>query len=253
MTPRKKPDLSVESGTWINPGFLSERTRRDLADVLVTAKGVDPKLRTKLIDFANDYLQYRSERDEATASICDQLDDVAKKASKLLETLESLSRATIETLAIHAQETAQLGAPPIEPEIAYRITRVDETRFLDAVWDHASALETIAKYAKDTERPSRTDKPDQNQARALVANVALRYMQLTSVVVPDGETILRFGQEWCGGDRVPGEPPPKNPAGWFAEFVGVLGSKMGLEIGPKIVKSGIALALSTPEFNDDER
>ena len=274
MAERKKPDFSVDVGTWINPTFLSDKTRLELLGVFQSNSGkkVEPRLRNSLIDFANDYLQYRSERDEPTSVIRDQLAEVAEKAGELMTSMELLRRSTLEELHADTEDAARFGEPHLESEIAYRITRVDEARFLDAVWGHVSALKAIADTAKTsveqhskqdepdqeeatpTGKLSRQGKPDQVQARWLVAELTRHYMQLTSVVVPPGQVISRFGDRWPGGIRVPGLPPPKNPAGWFAEFVALLGKKMGLKIGPRLVVSGIELALNPPKlFEEDVR
>jgi hypothetical protein len=127
-----------------------------------------------------------------------------------------LGQPARDALHAHTDYLAYGSAPPVELDrhIKAKITQPGES-LLSSVWDWVAALETASNYTAQQFKIGKTSKPEQMRARDLVSMLAERVRELT------------------------GAPPPKDPASWFAGFAECLGKHLKLQIGTRIVKSGI--------------
>lgn len=214
MGERKKPNFEVQVGWWHDPNHLDPVVRSWL-QMHAAASGLDPDQQNQLIEHANQISQFPSISDEPIAAQCLQLDKIAKDARRLLASLNTLSKPTIEMLGAYTREACLERPSPLPIDMADRIRDQDRSGILERTWDWVNALEVAAQYTIAQQEPSRQDKPKQARARAMVASLASYHIRLT------------------------GTAPPLDPAGWFAHFAGQLGEYMGLKVGPRIVKSGV--------------
>ncbi len=82
-------------------------------------------------------------------------------------------------------------------------------------WDWVQGMELAAGYAASKYKFDRQSKPEEMRARGFVANLAEHVLELT------------------------GQLPPKSRGAWFEGICRSLGSRLGLRIGPAIVKAGV--------------
>jgi hypothetical protein len=217
MAESKKPDFTVQASWWHNPDHLKADTRSWL-EMHAAASGLDAAQQKQFIAHANQIAQIPHAGDEPIAMQRDQLDKVAKDARRLLASLNAMSQPTIETLGVYTREACIERPSPLPADMVERIRDQDRPDILERTWDWVNALEAAALYAMEQQEPSRQDKPKQARARGMVASLADCYIRLA------------------------GKAPPADPAGWFAEFAGQLAQHMGLAVGSKVLKSGIAQA-----------
>lgn len=227
MAARKKPDFARKFQFKVSATFLPDEVRYWL--VMHAAKsGLNPAQQEKLIAHANQLAQMPSVSEVPIATERDEIAKVASEARRLLASLHALSESTVATLAIHSREACIERPCPMPIDIVERLIGPESIDLLDEAWEWVSALEGAAEYAQSQLKPSKQAKPQQSRARGLVASLAMSYRRMTN------------------------EDPPKDPASWFAEFSKCLGGHLGLDVGPRIVVSGIELA-NAPFFSDEER
>ncbi|HEV7271788.1 hypothetical protein [Pseudoxanthomonas sp.] len=214
MTARTKPEFGTAPGFWIDPAYLPDAVRLSL-HIEARKSGLTPEQQEKLVRFAGELAQMPNLGDEAIATQRDQITKIASEARRLLASLKGLSPAAAQTLAMYARDALVERPPSLSPDMADRLSGMERNALLDEAWEWANAVEAVSEYAASQLEPSRQAKPKQARARALVSNLAGFYWRMT------------------------GEFPAADPAAWFAGFTDRLGEQLGLEIGPRIVKSGI--------------
>lgn len=237
---RKNPNLGPPLGFGADPNFLPDDVRKWLA-MHAARSSLSDAQQEKLITYANQIAQMPDTSHEPIAIQNGELKKIAANARRLRNSLNALSRSTIATLELHTREAPALEAPcPIPIEIIEKLAEPQSLGILDESWEWISALEAAAEHALSQQRPSKQAKPKEESARSLVANLASYHVQLTGSIVRGDKTAERWSPEWCD-IRTPGVLPPKDAASWFAKFAVCLGQHMGLEIGPRIVRSGIEM------------
>ena len=214
MKARTKPEFSTDRGFWIDPEYLPGEVRLSLL-IEVKKSALTPDQQQKFVRFASELAQVPSAGDEAIAVQKDQITKVASEARRLLASLNGLSAPTTQTLSMYAREALIDRPEALSPDMADRLLGMERTALLDEAWEWANALEAVCEHTASHLEPSRQAKPKQARARALVSNLASFYWRIT------------------------GEFPAADPAAWFAGFADRLGEHLGLEVGPRIVKSGI--------------
>ncbi|WP_036171141.1 hypothetical protein [Noviluteimonas dokdonensis] len=213
----KKPNLTVKSGFWIDPNHLPEEVRSDLM-LELNDSGLDYEQQQALLTHANQIAQMPHTGDVPTAQQCDELKKLVTDVHRLQNCLNALSEATIATLEIHTREAAVLEDPyPFSYAILEKLGDIESDGILSESWDWINALGEAAEYALTQQSPSRQAKPKQARARSVVAELARYFIKMT------------------------GKAPPLDAASWFAGFAGRLAEHMQLEVGPRIVRSGIEL------------
>lgn len=224
MAPRKKPDFAVKSGFWVDPSHLPDTVRFDLL-LELKGSGLDYAQQEKIVAHANQIAQMPHTGDEPIAKQCGELEKVVADARRLLNSLNALSEATVATLEMHTREAPIVEQPcPIPIETVEKLSDIESGGILNESWEWINALGAAAAYARSQQTPSKQAKPKQARARAIVAELARCHLNMT------------------------GEAPPADPASWFAGFTGRLADHLELEIGPRILKSGIEL-VTNPEDN----
>lgn len=234
------------SGFGGDANFLPHHVRNELLEVAKESK-LDQAQQEKLIAFANVLAQMPAGPTETNAHLRGQIKKVVSDANRLLEALKVLTGTTVDTLSVYANDILlpdpKTGEPsPLPVDIKERIRAVGHADFMSHAWDVVEGLKIVAIHtnAELKEQASKSGKPLELRQRALVANLAVRYFQLT------------------------GKKPPAIDRGWFAKFVRTFGQYMGLHedgvvdkskkdapfIGSRIVKSGIELALN-PDTSTD--
>jgi len=217
----RKPNFTVKSGFWVDPNHLPDVVRSDLL-LELKGSGLDNGQQEIMLARANQIAQIPHTGDEPIAKQSNQLEKIVSDVHRLLNSLNALSEATIATLEMHAREAPVLEDPsPIAFDIVEKLTAAESNGILADSWEWINALGAAAEYAISQQAPSKQAKPKQARARAVVAGLASCHLTLT------------------------GKAPPSDPASWFAGFVGRLANHMGLEVGPRIVKSGIELVTSS--------
>ena len=216
MSTRKKPDFAVGGGGLVDPEFVSGGVRSELLLHLKKAPLTDEQ-KNALIDYANDISQMVCDGElQPAAQQKQQIESIASDARRLLASLHALDGPALEALHAHADYLAFGTKPPVELNRAVKhAIRQPGGSLAAGAWDWVHALEMAADYAAQQYAPTTTSKPSQMRARGLVALLAEHIRAMT------------------------GNTPPKDQASWFAAFVACLGEHLGLEIGPRIVASGI--------------
>jgi hypothetical protein len=211
-----KPDFSPGHGAWVDPEFIPAEVRRSLMLALVHSPLTDAQ-KSLLLEYANDIGQMvLAERLESGKKQREQIEAIATNARRLLSSMKLMGAPARDTLNGHTDYLAYGSAPPVEIEqhIKEQIIQPGAS-LLSSAWDWVAALESSASYAAEQFNIDKTSKPAQMRGRGFVARMAGRVRELTGV------------------------KPPKDPAAWFAEFVECLGQHLEIEIGPRIVASGI--------------
>ncbi len=250
MATRSKPTFSSQSGIWINPQHLPAEIL-DWLEMHVAESGLDPAQRKRFVAHASQLAQMPQGDDEPMAEQLQKIEKVQSDARRLLASIHGLSESAATTLAMYTREACLVPESPIPPDMVERIATLERMGFLEQTWEWVNALEATADYVRSRQESSRQDKPKQARARALVANLASFHVQLTGTIRPGDKTAPRFSPDWCD-KRLPGKVPPKDPAAWFAKFAECLGEHMGLEVGPRIVRSGIEMATTPEEVSESQ-
>lgn len=212
----KKPDFSIGGGGLLDSEFIPESVRRELLLHLNNAP-LSGDQKDLLLEYANDIAQMVLDGELETGKTQrEQIETVAANARRLLQSLKMLGQPAREALCSHTEYLAYGNAPPVELDHHIKtIIMKPGGNLLSSSWEWIAALETASTYTTEQFKIDKTSKPEQMRARGYVAMMAERVRELT------------------------GSKPPKDKAAWFAGFVDCLGQHMGLEIGPRIVKSGI--------------
>jgi hypothetical protein len=218
MTNHKKvkPDLSFGHGGLVDPEFIPDSVRRELLLHLNLSTLTDEQ-KELLLTHSNNMAQMVINGElEPGKRQREQIEAVATNAKRLLSSLAMLDQSAREELHVHTEYLAHGSAPPVElgRHIKARLTMPGET-LLSSAWDWVEALETASNYTTQKFNIGKTSKPQQMQARRLVSILAERVRELT------------------------GSLPPKDAASWFAGFAECLGNQHQMQIGPRIIKSGI--------------
>jgi len=213
---RVKADLSTSCSQWGNPEFIPADVRQNLLLRLVNSP-LSSEQKTLLVAYANDLGQRTMSREiEAGKKQREQIEAVAANAHRLLSSLKMLGKPARIALNAHFEYLAVGDNPPVEidAEIKTQINQRNAS-LLSSSWNWVEALNYAANYAAEQFTVDKTTKPGQMRARGFVAKLAWQTRELTGVL------------------------PPKDPAAWFADFAECLGDHLHLEIGPRIVRSGI--------------
>lgn len=213
---RKKPDFSTGSGELVNLNFIPEVVRPELMLYLKNSGFTDDQ-KTALLNFANVIGQMVMDGEiESGKSQRMQIEAIEANAKRLLASLALLGHPGLQAFHAHTDYLAYGSAPPIElgTEIKIAIKQPNGS-LLSSAWDWIEALEKAANYAAAQYSIDRQSKPTQMRARDYVSMLAEHVCELT------------------------GAYPPKDRSAWFAGFSACLGKHLGLEIGPRVVASGI--------------
>lgn len=250
MAARSKPNFSIELGVWLDPQHIPAETRYWL-DMHLAESNLHPAQREQFLARANQLAQMPPGGDEPIGEQLKKIEIVQSDARRLLAGINGLTEPAAATLAMYTREACLVPGSPIPPDMVERMAALDRTGLLEQTWEWVNALEAAAEYVHSRLKPSRQDKPKQARARALVANLASYHMHLTASVLPGDKTAHWRSPEWSD-TRLPGHAPPKDAAAWFAKFVACLGEYMGLEVGPRIVKSGIDMATAPVDWDSED-
>ena len=216
---RAKADLSTSCSQWMSDEFIPADVRQNLLLTLINSP-LTSEQKTSLVAYASELSQVTMNGEiETGKKQREQIEAVAVNARRLLSSLNMLGKPARIALDAHFKYLAVGDKPPVEidAEIKTQIKQRNAS-LLSTSWDWTSALEVAANYAADQFNIDKTTKPGQMRARGFVAKLAGQIRELTGVL------------------------PPKDPAAWFAGFTECLGDHLDLEIGPRIVKSGIEAA-----------
>ena len=250
MATRSKPNFSSQLGVWLNPQHLPAEILGWL-EMHIAESGLDPAQRERFVAYASQLAQMPQGDDEPMAEQLQRIEKIQSDARRLLASINGLGESAAATLAMYTREACLVPESPIPPDMVERIAALERMGFLEQTWEWVNALEATAGYVRSRQEASRQDKPKQARARALVANLASFHVQLTGTIRPGDKTAPRFSPDWCD-TRLPGTAPPKDSAAWFAQFVKCLGEHMGLEVGPRIVRSGIEMATAPEEAPESQ-
>lgn len=212
----KKPDLSSGHGGMVDPEFIPADVRKNLMLALVHSPLTEDQ-KISLLDYANDISQMiLASEIETGKKIREQIEKVASDARRLLSSINTIGEPARDALHAHANYLAWGSTPPVELDYHIKEQIKDpRTTLLSSAWDWVAALEASASYATTQFKIDKTSKPKQMRGRGFVSMMAERILELT------------------------GTKPPKDPASWFAGFAECLGQHLSIEVGPRIVKSGI--------------
>lgn len=147
----------------------------------------------------------------------EQLRAMEAKAHALLVEMAGLSPGTSSTFLAHWDALAFDAAFPELLSDLGASMRGEEGRFLGAVWDMVSDLQTSARYTAEQITPSRQTRPSQLHARYLVQHISDQFERLT------------------------GSPPPFSKETWFPLFMERLCAwpRLGLACGRALVESAL--------------
>lgn len=205
MDRRQKPDFSRGCARWIDPAFIPGSVRCELLLHLLPSRLTESQKAT-LVNLANDEAQIAKFADlDAGKTQRQEIEAVEANARRLLASMTALSVPARNTLHAHTRA------------IAHARVELSDRQFLSTAWDCVAALEEASAFAASKYELNKQSKPAQTVARYFVLRLAEHVRELT------------------------GETPPKDPAAWFASFVGCLGNHLKLPIGPRIVASAIKL------------
>lgn len=216
MTQRQKPDLSSGSGGWIDPDYLPDELKSELRRHLLSSPLNDEQI-SALLEHCSKMAQMLEDGpdnplDEQRA----QITSVANNARRLLAGLNSLSNSARDALHAHTDYLAFGSSPPVElPASVIASIKTPGHHFLSEAWDWVQSLELAAEYATSQFTIDRQAKTGQLRARGYVSLIATYIFEAT------------------------GRYPPKDRSAWFSSFMNCLGAHLGMEIGPRIVASGI--------------
>lgn len=217
---RVMPDFGTGRVGWINPDYFTGAHRERML-LALSRSPLSQHEQLGLIDFCCRYLQMTKVDEDAGATQKEQILAVAQESRRLLASMNKLGKPARSALKAHADYLMHGSTPPVTIDFAVRATaRTSGQSLLSTCWLWVDALEHCCEYAASMYQVDRASKPAQTVARGAVALMAQHILQRT------------------------GKLPPSNGASWFAEFAGFVGEVVGLEIGPRIVASGINLVSS---------
>ena len=213
---RKKPDLSIGRGGMVDPEFIPAKVRKNLM-LHLEKSPLNNEQKSALIDYANDIGEMVLDDEiKPGKEQREQIEKVAADARRLLSSLRLMSKPARDTLNGQGDDLAYCSAPPVDIDHHIKTQIKDpRTNLLSSAWDWIATLELASNYAAKQFKIDKTSKPGQMQARGYVARLAERIRELT------------------------GSKPPKNPASWFADFVYCLCEHHKIDIGSRIIRSGI--------------
>ena len=211
-----KPNLSVGHGLLIDAKFISDLVRRELLLHLNLSPLTDQQ-KESLLNHSNDMAQTLiADELESGKTQRKQIEAVATSAKRLLSSLNLLSQSARDALHAHTDYLAYGSTPPVELDRHIKATIAQPGQsLLSSAWDWVEALEIASNYTNQQFNIGKTSKPEQMRARCLVSILAERVRELT------------------------GSLPPADAASWFAGFAECLGNQLQMQIGPRIIKSGI--------------
>ncbi len=215
VRPLRKPDLSSGEGHWVDPDFFTPVVRQELRDHLVEAPLTDAQ-KESIVNFCSSMAQCLEEESTPLALQREQILSVQADARRLLLSINAMSPSARAALGAHADYLAYGSRPPIDlADIVVAHIRKPGGGLLSGGWDWAQSVELAAAYAASKYSIDRQSKPGQMRARGFVSLLAEFVVQLT------------------------GQLPPKSRATWFEGFCRTLGTHVGMQIGPAIVKAGV--------------
>lgn len=147
--------------------------------------------------------------DEAQIAMFNDL-DAGKTQRQEIEAVEANARRLLASMTV-------LSTPARNALRAHARVEISDRQFLSTAWDCVAALQEASAFAASKYELNKQSKPAQTVARYFVLRLAEHVRELT------------------------GDPPPKDPAAWFAAFACCLGKHLKLPIGPRIVASAIKL------------
>ncbi len=200
----------------VDPDFIPDGVRAELMLHLNRSQLTDNQ-KTALLNFANDIGQMVMDGEiETGKSQRMQIEAIETNAKRLLASLALLGHPALQALHAHTDYLAFGSAPPVElgTEIKSAIKQPGGS-LLSLAWDWVEALEKASQYAAAQYSLDKQSKPEQMRARGYVSMLAEHVHALS------------------------GAHPPKDRSAWFAGFTACLGERLGLEIGPRVVASGI--------------
>ena len=194
---------------WENPDYFPKDLATRLAGVLARAKSLTADDRKKFLTKCASHSQARSMAGplRSTAKTKGELEQLAASARALLQKLGNMSNAAKGTFNAHHTELMSVAKP--NRALHARLSPTEAMRgaaFLSLLWDQVQDLENTLRYTADKVDVNRQTKPKQNQARALVFDIA-------------GEFKL-----------IAGKAPPYSKNSWFVEFMEVLCEWDGLAL-----------------------
>lgn len=222
MTQRQKPDLSSGEGGWIDPDYLPAELKSELKRHLV-ASPLNESQKCSLLERCSMMAQALQDGpgdplDRQRAQIV----SVADNARRLLASLNALSASARDALNAHTDYLAFGSNPPVElPDQVIASVKTPGHHFLAEAWDWVQSLELAGDYAAGQFTMDRQTKTGQLHARGYVTLIATHIFEMT------------------------GRYPPKDRSAWFFAFMNRLGEHLGMEIGPRIVASGIEIQKKT--------
>lgn len=218
----RAPQLFAGGGGMIDHEFFPAALVKDLERQLSAAPLTEPQKR-ELIQHCNDRSQFIPDGDAPASRIIEQLERLANDSRRLLATMNLLERETIDTMQGHEAALVFMGQPEVSLPVSVRRRLMDspEGELLPVSHEWVKALEICSNYASSKVHATRQGKPEQAKARALVELAASKVQEMT------------------------GKLPAKTRDNWFAAFVSLWLEHLGLDAGPRIVKSGIERAQGT--------
>ena len=217
---RVMPEFDVTRGGWIDRNFFPSEARERMLLALSRSPLSDAD-RLSLIEFCCTYLQLVKPDEDASAEQRKQILAVAQNARRLLSSIRKLGKPAIKAVEIHTDYLSRGSSPPVDIDFKVRrVVREPGQSILKSSWTWVDALEVCCEYAAGEYQIDRNTKHAKQAARGSVALIAEQVLTHT------------------------GKLPPVNDMSWFAEFVQIVGEITGLEMGPKIIVSGIKIVSS---------
>ncbi|MBA4263788.1 MAG: hypothetical protein C0453_01790 [Comamonadaceae bacterium] len=215
----KKPYFYQRMGSLVDPGFFPVSVRSDLL-LYLEKSPLTEEQKTGLIDCVGESWQAIFEGEVQPGKLQrQQIEEVSASARRLLASLRKLGDSAKE--AMHSQSALLVhGTAPkvrIREEVRAAVSQTGGS-IPSSAWDWVEALEQLATYTGETIAVDRQSKPTQILARSLVA-VAAKHL-----------------------NDVTGAFPPSDRSAWFADFMFHVGEWLEIEIGPRVVVSGIKAA-----------
>lgn len=213
---RIKPDFSPGVAKWVDGDFFPPDVKRELL-LHLDKSTLTQKQQQALITFADVICQQAFPYDPETGKKQRaQIEAVAMNADRLLASLTLMSGPAASALRAQADYLVYGSGVPVELDDHVKtVMKHRGENLLLLAWDWIEALQTAATFAAEQFNIDKTSKPTQTRARGYVALMA-QYVE-----------------------KLSGSKPPKDPASWFAGFAGCVCKHMQLDVGARIVKSGI--------------
>ena len=220
----QKPDFSI-GGPLQYDGEFFPASVREACMTEFRRSWLTAEQQHQLLVFISANAKLQCTGDMSTDSeLRDQLDGLAAAAHALQIAINKLNSSAASKLRAETVFLVRGIAPPHAlPATVLHTLRAREHHLgvggpgglLDTAFDWAAALEISAEHAIEHIHPTKNGKPKEIRARRLVTLLA----------------------QWVR-DKT-GRPPPKDSAAWFAGVVAHLGSHLELDIGARLIASGI--------------